>query len=146
MLSVMNKVLFVCVENSCRSQMAEAFAKILGEGVIESYSSGSRPSGKVNVKAIASMNDVGYDLSSHSSKSLREIPPITFDYVVTMGCGDQCPYVHAKKREDWKIADPKHMEMRQFNEIRDSVKGKVIRLIEEVRKSNNANNETTRSI
>jgi len=146
MLSVMKKVLFVCVENSCRSQMAEAFAKILGKGVIESYSSGSRPSGKVNVKAIASMKDVGYDLSSHSSKSLHEIPPITFDCVVTMGCGDQCANVHAKKREDWKIADPKHMEMGQFNEVRDSVKEKVIRLVEELKRTNNANHKTTREI
>jgi len=142
----MKKVLFVCVENSCRSQMAEAFGKILGEGVIESYSSGSRPSGKVNEKAIASMKDVGYDLTPHISKSLDDIPQITFDYVVTMGCGDQCPYVHAEKREDWKIADPKHMEMGQFNEVRDSVKEKVIRLVEELKKTNNANNKTTRAI
>ena len=142
----MKKVLFVCVENSCRSQMAEAFAKILGKGVIESYSSGSRPSGKVNEKAIASMKDIGYDLTSHISKSLGDIPQITFDCVVTMGCGDQCSCVHAKKREDWKIADPKHMEMEQFNEVRDSVKEKVIRLVEELKKTNNANSKTTRAI
>ena len=142
----MKKVLFVCVENSCRSQMAEAFGKVLGEGVIESYSSGTRPSSKVNEKAIASMKDVGYDLTPHISKSLDDIPQITFDYVVTMGCGDQYSYVHAQKREDWKIADPKHMEMGQFNEVRDSVKEKVIRLVEALKKTNNANNKKTRAI
>ncbi len=129
----MKKVLFVCVENSCRSQIAEAFGKILGEGIIEAYSSGSRPSGKVNEKAIASMKDVGYDLTSHKSKSLSDIPQIEYDYVVTMGCGDECPYVQAKMRDDWKIPDPKHMEMEEFNNVRDTIKKKVAKLIEEIK-------------
>ena len=139
MLPIMKKVLFVCVENSCRSQMAEAFARIFGKGVIEPSSSGSRPSGKVNEKAIASMKDIGYDLTSHISKSLDDIPQIEFDYVVTMGCGDACPYVQTKQREDWKIPDPKHMEMKKFNDVRDTIKEKVIRLVEEIKTSNKAN-------
>ena len=105
----MKNVLFVCVENSCRSQMAEALGKIYGKAVINSYSSGSRPSGVVNEKAIVAMKEIGYDLSSHVSKSLNEIPQIKFDYVITMGCGDECPYVLTKEQEDWKIPDPKAM-------------------------------------
>ena len=87
--------LFVCIENSNRSQMAQAFAKIWGGEKVEAYSAGSRPSGKINPKAIASMSELGYDLSTHDSKSLDEIPAIQFDYVVTMGCGDACPWVLA---------------------------------------------------
>jgi protein-tyrosine-phosphatase len=126
----MKTVLFVCVENSCRSQMAEAYAKMLGGGVIEAHSSGSRPSGKVNEKAIASMKEVGYDLSSHKSKSLDEIPPIEYDVVVTMGCGDECPFVRARQRLEWNIPDPKKMEMEEFGEVRDRIRAKVVHLIE----------------
>lgn len=129
----MKKVLFVCVENSCRSQMAEAFAKIHGQGVIESCSSGSRPSGVVNEKAIATMADIGYDLATHRSKSLQDIPQVEFDYVVTMGCGDECPYVRARKREDWQIPDPKHMEAAEFKQVRNTIEEKVIGLIAEVK-------------
>ena len=129
----MKKVLFVCVENSCRSQMAEAFGKIHGQGVIESCSSGSRPSGVVNEKAIATMADIGYDLATHNSKSLEEIPQVEFDYVVTMGCGDECPYVQTKNREDWQIPDPKHMEPAEFRQVRDTIEAKVIDLIEEIK-------------
>lgn len=133
MLPVMKKVLFVCVENSCRSQMAEAFGKMLGEGIIEAYSSGSHPSGKVNERAIAAMKDAGYDLTTHTSKSLKDIPQVEYDYAITMGCGDECPYVYAKKRDDWNIPDPKHMEMEAFNNVRDTIRGKVARIIEEIK-------------
>lgn len=133
----MEKILFVCVENSCRSQIAEAFGKMLGEGIIEVYSSGSRSSGKVNEKAVASMKGVDYDLTSHRSKPLNDIPQIEYDYVITMGCGDECPYVRAKKRDDWNIPDPKNMEMEAFNDVRDTIKEKVVRLIEEIKTSNN---------
>ncbi len=129
----MTKVLFVCVENSCRSQMAEAFGNIHGKGVITSYSSGSHPSGVVNEKAIAAMEEIGYDLTIHRSKSLDDIPQVEFDYVVTMGCGDECPYVQTKKREDWKIPDPKHMEMKDFRQVRNTIRDMVIRLIKEIK-------------
>lgn len=125
-------VLFVCVENSCRSQMAEAFAKMLGQGVIDPYSSGSRPSGTVNEKAIASMKDVGYDLSSHTPKSLNDIPAIVYDVVVTMGCGDECPVVRAKQRLDWEIPDPKHLDPERFAEIRDLIRQRVQQLVKDL--------------
>ena len=125
----MKKVLFVCVENSCRSQIAEAFAKIHGENILKAYSSGSRPSGIVNPKAIAVMNEICYDLSVHSSKSLAEVPNVQYDYVITMGCGDECPFVKAKHREDWAIPDPKDMDIEGFRNVRELIEEKVAELI-----------------
>jgi arsenate reductase len=121
----MKRLLFVCVENSCRSQIAEAFARIHGKGELEVYSAGSRPSGKVNPKAIESMREIGYDLAAHDSKSLTEIPAVEYDFVVTMGCGDECPFVRAKHREDWNIQDPKNLPPDQFRKIRDEIETKV---------------------
>lgn len=125
----MKNILFVCVENSNRSQMAEAFAKIHGKGKVEAYSSGSRPSGIINPKAIVSMKEVGYDLSAHTSKSLDEIPQIKYDYAITMGCGDECPFVKAEHREDWKLDDPGNMTPVEFNKVRDEIERKVKELI-----------------
>jgi arsenate reductase (thioredoxin) len=119
------RVLFVCVENANRSQMAEAFARIHGGPAVEAYSAGSRPSGVVNPKAIASMAELSYDLSAHPSKSLSEIPDVEYDFVATMGCGDSCPYVKAKRREDWQIPDPKHLPPDEFRLVRDLIEGKV---------------------
>jgi protein-tyrosine-phosphatase len=116
------KAVFVCVENSNRSQMAEAFGKMAG---IEAYSAGSRPSGKVNPKAIEAMKELGYDLSTHRSKGLDELPPVEFDVVVTMGCGDQCPTLRAKRRLDWEIPDPKALLPDEFRKIRDLIAFKV---------------------
>jgi protein-tyrosine-phosphatase len=125
----MKKVLFVCVENSCRSQMAEAFGIMHGEGIIDVYSSGSKPSGIVNPKAIASMAAVGYDLSKHNSFGLDEIPQIEWDYAITMGCGDECPMINAVNREDWDLPDPKHMEPEGFARVRDIIEREVMDLI-----------------
>lgn len=126
----MKTVLFVCVENSCRSQIAEAFVKIYGLGILTAYSSGSKPSGVVNPKAIASMAEIEYNLSAHSSKSLDEIPQIEYDYCITMGCGDECPFVRATHRKDWNIRDPKNMSLDEFRIIRDEIKQNVLELIE----------------
>jgi protein-tyrosine-phosphatase len=124
------KILFVCIENSNRSQMSQAFAKIIGGDSVESYSAGSKPSGIVNPKAIAAMKELGYDLSKHDSKSLDEVKGFApFDAVVTMGCGDACPWMPAKKFIDWEIPDPKNMEPEAFNEVRDLIKRKVAELI-----------------
>lgn len=120
------KILFVCVENSNRSQMSEAFAKMLGGSLFEAYSSGSRPSGKINPKAITSMKGLGYDLTTHHSKSLEEVKQFApFDAVVTMGCGDACPWMPAKKFIDWNIPDPKNMNEEDFRKVRDLIKEKV---------------------
>jgi arsenate reductase len=119
------RLLFVCVENSNRSQMAEAFARIHGGDAVEAYSAGSRPSGIVNPKAIAAMQELGYDLSNHRSNSLAEVPGDNYAFVATMGCGDACPTVGAEIREDWQIPDPKHMDPREFNAVRDLIESKV---------------------
>ena len=124
------KMLFVCIENSNRSQMSQAFAKIIGGGNIEAYSSGSRPSGKINPKAIAAMKELGYDLTAHHSKSLDEVKQYApFDAVVTMGCGDACPWMPAKQFIDWQIPDPKEMNEEDFRKVRDMIRDKVKELL-----------------
>ncbi len=127
------KLLFVCIENSNRSQMSQAFAKIHGGENVEAYSAGSNPSGLVNPKAIAAMKELGYDLSTHDSKSLDEVKEFApFDAVVTMGCGDACPWMPAKKFVDWVIPDPRHMEPTEFNGVRDYIEEKVKELLKEI--------------
>jgi arsenate reductase len=127
------KLLFVCIENSNRSQMSQAFAKILGGENVEAYSVGSKPSGIVNPKAIAAMKELGYDLSTHDSKSLQEVEASApFDVVITMGCGDACPWMPAKQFIDWQIPDPKHLEPQAFNAVRDLIKEKVKVLLKEI--------------
>lgn len=121
----MKRLLFVCVENSCRSQIAEAFARIHGGSDVEVFSAGSRPSGKVNPKAIETMRELNYDLTKHDSKSLEEIPDVVFDFVATMGCSDECPFVRAKRREDWQIPDPKDLPLDEFRETRNLIEQKV---------------------
>lgn len=120
------RVLFVCVENSCRSQMAEAFARRLGA---EAYSAGSRPSGKVNPRAVQFMGEAGYDLTTHASKGLDAVPGLEFDATVTMGCGDACPNVAARRRLDWQIPDPKHLSDGEFRAVRDRIEREVRELL-----------------
>ncbi len=124
------RVLFVCVENSCRSQLAQALINMHGQGRVEAYSAGSRPSGIVNPKAIAAMQELGYDLTKHTSKGLTGVPDLEFDAAITMGCGDECPLVRARLREDWGIPDPKHMDPDEFRKIRDLIESKVKSLLE----------------
>jgi len=129
-INMKKKLLFVCIENSNRSQMSQAFAKMLGQENVEAYSAGSRPSGIINPKAIAAMKELGYDLSTHDSKSLDEVKAFApFDAVVTMGCGDACPWMPAKQFIDWQIPDPKYMEPEEFNRVRDFIAGKVKELL-----------------
>ncbi len=123
------RIVFVCVENSCRSQIAEAFARLHAGPNVEVYSAGSRPSGQVNPKAIASMRELGYDLTTHTSKSLDELPRVEFDAAVTMGCGDECPFLQAKTRVDWGIPDPKHLSPEEFRGVRDLIAVKIRELL-----------------
>ena len=124
----MTRVLFVCVENSNRSQMAEAFARIHGGEAVEALSAGSRPSGKINPKAVKAMAELGYDLGTHASKSLDDIDG-EFDAVVTMGCGDSCPWVPARRREDWALPDPRDMDEAQYRAVRDDISARVKALL-----------------
>ena len=131
------RLLFVCVENSCRSQLAEGFARAAG---CDAHSAGSRPSGKVNSKAVASMAELGMDISGQHSKSLADLPAGGFDGAVTMGCGDSCPQIATTHREDWAIPDPKAMDVEGFREVRDQVGREVAGLIAKL--SHGPNNET----
>ena len=127
----MKKILFVCIENSNRSQMAEAFAKIYGKGKVESFSAGSKPSGVINPKAIEAMKELGYDLTKHKSQSIEDFRNDSFEYVVTMGCGDACPFIPAIHRLDWQIPQPKDMDKNEFRKVRDLIEDKVKSLLEE---------------
>lgn len=124
----MKRVLFVCVENSNRSQMAEAFARRHGGGNVEAHSAGSRPSGRINPKAVRFMAERGYDLAGHASTSLDAIRG-EFDAVVTMGCGDDCPWVPARRREDWSLPDPREMDDDGYRAIRDEIEARVKALL-----------------
>lgn len=128
----MKKILFVCIENSNRSQMAEAFARIHGKGRVEAFSAGSRPSGKVNPKAIEAMDELGYDLTKHNSKSVNDFRSDNFEYVITMGCGDDCPFIPANHRLDWALPEPKHMDKDEFRNVRDEIERRVRELIEQI--------------
>ena len=123
------RVLFVCVENSNRSQMAQAFAAMYGGDRVEALSAGSRPSGRVNPKAVTAMAELGYDLTSHASKGLADYNGTEIDAAVTMGCGDACPLVRAKRRYDWQIPDPRDMPPEEFRKVRDLIGEKVRELL-----------------
>jgi arsenate reductase len=131
-MSGKKKILFVCIENSNRSQMAQAFAKMHGGDLWESFSSGSKPSGRINPRAIEAMKELGYDLARHCSKSLEEVKTYApFDIVVTMGCGDACPWMPAERFIDWQIPDPREMGEEEFRKVRDLIDEKVKRLLTE---------------
>jgi arsenate reductase (thioredoxin) len=123
------RIVFVCVENSNRSQMAQAFVRIHGGPDVEAYSAGSRPSGRVNPKAVEAMKELGYDLTTHTSKGLDGYSGQEFDAAVTMGCGDACPLVNAKQRIDWQIPDPREMPPEEFRKVRDLIGEKVRELL-----------------
>lgn len=110
--------------------MAEGFAKKFGARVVEVHSAGSQPSGVVNPKAIAAMWKIGIDISSQQSKGFDSLPGGEWDAIVTMGCGDACPFLPAKKRIDWDLHDPKEMLPLEFNKIRDEIQTRVIELID----------------
>lgn len=127
--ATVQRVLFVCVENSNRSQMAEAFAHMLGGDAVEAYSAGSHPSGVINPKAVEAMRELGYDLTAHDSKSLQDVPDIEYDFVVTMGCGDECPYIAARHRVDWALPDPRNMSPEEYRGVRDAIGDRVRELL-----------------
>ncbi|HJU74203.1 MAG TPA: arsenate reductase ArsC [Gemmatimonadaceae bacterium] len=133
MTSSLPRVLFVCVENSNRSQIAEAFARLHGSDAVEAFSAGSRPSGTVNPRAVETMAERGYDLSRHRSKSLDEVPQGPYAAVVTMGCGDACPWIPAERREDWDLPDPRDLLPDEFRAVRDDIERRVLALLSQVR-------------
>ena len=125
----MRRALFVCVENSNRSQMAEAFARLNGGDSVFAASAGSAPSGQVNPRAVRMMAELGYDMASHTSKSLDHIGTEPWDAVITMGCGDQCPAVPARIRQDWALPDPRDFDDDTYRALRDDIGRRVRELL-----------------
>jgi len=126
------KVAFVCTGNSCRSQMAEGFAKYYGSDVLEIYSAGTHPAEEINPTAIAVMKELGIDLSTQYPKTLDDIP-FEIDILITMGCGVVCPFVFNKHEEDWGLEDPVGKPVDEFRRVRDIIRGKVEDLIKRVK-------------
>ena len=128
-------IAFICIENSCRSQIAEAFANMLNQETYEIISGGSQPSSEVNSNAVKLMAELGYDMSLHKPKSINNLEQVEVEILVSMGCGEACPNLYSKRKIDWEIPDPKKMSLDEFREIRDSIKGKVESLFEELLKN-----------
>jgi arsenate reductase len=126
------KILFVCVQNASRSQMAQGFAEAFGKGRVEVYSAGSRPSSQINPLAIEVMKEKNIDLSGRRPKGLHDLPPVEMDYLITMGCEETCPAVPARKVIEWQIPDPKGKPIDEIRRIRDTLEAKVKELLEEV--------------
>ena len=126
------KIVFICIENARRSQMAQGFAEAFGQEKVEVYSAGSRPSQQIDPMIIEVMKEKGIDLSSKRPKSLNDLPSIEMDYLVTMGCEETCPAVLSKKIIEWEIPDPKGKSIEFYREIRDLIKDKVKTFFEEI--------------
>jgi len=127
-----SKVLFVCIENSCRSQMAEGWARQIFGDKIEAYSAGSKPSGVINPDAIKVMGEIGIDISGQRSKGFNDLPVKEFDYVITMGCEETCPFIPAKHMLAWQIEDPKGKGLDVFRRVRDEIKNKFNILLTQI--------------
>lgn len=115
--------------------MAEGFAQEIGRDILDAYSAGSRPSGNVNPTAVKVMQEIGIDIFNQKSKGFTDLPVKEFDYVVTLGCQDVCPFVPAKEHLDWQISDPKNKDIEFFRNVRDDIKNKVVKLIENIRET-----------
>ncbi|OGP87406.1 MAG: hypothetical protein A2156_04000 [Deltaproteobacteria bacterium RBG_16_48_10] len=126
------KIVFLCIENARRSQMAEGFANAPGQGKLEVYSAGSSPSSQIDSSVIEVMKEKGIDLSNKKPKGLDDIPPVEMDYLVTMGCEKTCPAVLAKKIIEWEIPDPEGKSIDVFREVRNVIENKVKALFEEI--------------
>ncbi len=122
-------VLFVCVHNAGRSQMAAGFLSALSAGAVEVRSAGSLPAGQVNPVAVAAMAEVGIDLTAERPKVLTTAAVEASDVVVTMGCGDVCPYYPGKRYEDWVLDDPAGLGIEDVRPIRDTIRGRVEQLL-----------------
>jgi arsenate reductase len=105
--------------------MAEGWAKKLNDGTWEARSAGSKPSGKINPEAVTVMREIGVDLTTQASKGLPDPGEGSWDYVVTMGCGDACPHLPAKNRVDWTLEDPKGKPLEFFRKTRDEIGRRV---------------------
>lgn len=122
-------VLFVCVHNAGRSQMAAGFLRELGGGAIEVRSAGSMPADQINPTAVSAMAELGIDIAAEQPKVLSTESVRDSDVVITMGCGDACPFFPGKRYEDWKLDDPAGQGIEAVREIRDDIRTRVEALI-----------------
>jgi arsenate reductase len=127
-----SKIAFICVENARRSQMAQGFAETLGQGELEVYSAGSRPSSLIDPLVVEVMREKGIDLSGKRPKSLDELPTVEMDYLVTMGCEETCPAILTKNIIEWEIPDPKGKTIDDYRKVRDMIETKVRAFIKEI--------------
>ena len=125
-------VLFVCVHNAGRSQMAAGYMRELGAGRVEVLSAGSAPKDTINPQAIAVMAEEGIDIANQQPKILTPEAVQESDAVITMGCGDACPFYPGKRYEDWVLEDPAGQGIDQVRKIRDEIKGRVQTLLSEL--------------
>lgn len=125
-------VLFVCVHNAGRSQMAAGYLQHLAGDRIEVLSAGSQPADQVNQVAVAAMAEEGIDIASEQPKVLTESAVQEADVVITMGCGDECPYFPGKRYEDWVLEDPAGQGIEAVRPIRDEIRGRVEALVAEL--------------
>ncbi len=130
MTSPKPSVLFVCVHNAGRSQMAAGFLTALAGDRIDVLSAGSMPGDQINPTAVAAMAEVGIDIAGEQPKKLTEDAVRASDVVVTMGCGDECPYFPGKRYEDWELEDPAGQGIEAVRPIRDEIRGRIEALIE----------------
>ena len=126
------KIGFICVHNSCRSQMAEGWMKSLGADIFETYSAGTEEYPQVKPLAVEVMEEAGIDMSAHYPKLLTDIPD-ELDCLITMGCNVSCPFVPSRYRADWGLDDPSGGPIEDFRETRDMIKLKVEELIKQVK-------------
>lgn len=122
-------ILFLCVHNAGRSQMAAGFARRAGAGRVEVFSGGSEPAGAVNPAAVAVMAEVGIDIAGFVPQRFTDDLLARVDVVVTMGCGDTCPYVPGKRYVDWPLDDPKGRPVDEVRRIRDEISALVEELV-----------------
>ena len=125
-------VLFVCVHNAGRSQMAAGFMNALGAGRVEVLSAGSAPKDSINPVAVAAMLEVGIDISKNTPKVLTPEAVQESDVVITMGCGDACPFYPGKRYEDWSLDDPAGQTIEFVRTVRDDIKKRVEQLLTEL--------------
>jgi protein-tyrosine-phosphatase len=131
-MSIKASVLFVCVHNAGRSQMAVGYLQHLAGDRIAVLSAGTEPGNQVNPAAVAAMAEEGIDLSTATPKVLTDEAVIASDYVITMGCGDKCPFFPGKTYLDWKLEDPAGQGIESVRPIRDEIKTLIINLIAEI--------------
>ncbi len=126
------EILFLCVHNAGRSQMAAAFARQLGGNRVVIYSAGSAPGETLNPAVVVAMNEVGIDISAESPKKLTDQMARDADVIVTMGCGDECPYYPGKRYDDWELTDPAGQPLEVVRAVRDDIKSRVRALLDEL--------------